>query len=100
MITRLLALALLGGTVSCAQKSSPSLANQSVSPLGQPSTSTVAAPTSGGSRASDIANREIIRRQEMLRRADETALRASQAMANGDLEGAVSGYRSASQAVR
>ena len=42
-----------------------------------------------------IAQREVIRRQEQIRSMDEAALRASEAMARDDLEGAVSGYRQA-----
>jgi len=42
-----------------------------------------------------IAQREVIRRQEQIRRMDDAALRASQAMAKDDLEGAVGGYRKA-----
>jgi hypothetical protein len=42
-----------------------------------------------------IAQREVIRRQEMVRRMDDAALRASQRMAEDDLEGAVEGYRKA-----
>ena len=42
-----------------------------------------------------IAQREVIRRRERLRQIDDAALRAHQAMAEGDLENAVSQYRSA-----
>ena len=42
-----------------------------------------------------IAQREVIRRQEQIRNMDDAALRASQAMAEDDLEGAVDGYRKA-----
>lgn len=42
-----------------------------------------------------IAQREVIRRQERIRQMDEAALRASEAMARDDLEGAVGGYRRA-----
>jgi hypothetical protein len=42
-----------------------------------------------------IAQREVIRRQERLRQVDDAALRAHQAIAEGDLESAVSGYQKA-----
>ena len=42
-----------------------------------------------------IAQREVIRRQEMVRQMDDAAIRASQRMAEDDLEGAVEGYRRA-----
>ena len=42
-----------------------------------------------------IARREVIRRQERVRQMDEAAIRASQALANDDLEGAVDGFRRA-----
>lgn len=42
-----------------------------------------------------IAQREVIRRQERIRQMDAAALKASQALAEEDLEGAVSGFRRA-----
>lgn len=44
---------------------------------------------------SGIAEREIIRRQERMRQADEAALRAARRQADGDLEGATQEYRRA-----
>ncbi|NOX99445.1 MAG: hypothetical protein GXP30_06915 [Verrucomicrobia bacterium] len=51
-------------------------------------------------RASDegirgMAAREVIRRQEKIRRADAAALEASRASAEGDQEGAIRSYRKA-----
>lgn len=44
---------------------------------------------------SSIAGREIVRRQERIRSADEAAIRAGQRSASGDLEGARAGYSKA-----
>ena len=63
-------------------------------PAAKPATSSAAAPLPNDSVPA-IARREVIRRQEQIRRMDEAALRASQAMAYDDLEGAVEGYRRA-----
>ena len=46
---------------------------------------------------SEIAQREILRRQERLRQMDAAALEANRALSENDLEGAVSGFRRASQ---
>lgn len=46
---------------------------------------------------SQIAQREILRRQERIRRMDATALEANRALSENDLEGAVSGFREASR---
>lgn len=45
---------------------------------------------------SEIAQREILRRQERIRQMDATALEANRALSENDLEGAVSGFRQAS----
>lgn len=45
---------------------------------------------------SEIAQREIIRRQERLRQMDAAALEANHALSENDLERAVSGFRQAS----
>ncbi|MBU6179654.1 MAG: hypothetical protein KGR69_08305 [Verrucomicrobia bacterium] len=45
---------------------------------------------------SEIAQREILRRQERIRQMDSTALEANRALSENDLEGAVSGFRQAS----
>jgi hypothetical protein len=45
---------------------------------------------------SDLAQREILRRQELIRQMDATALEASRSLSENDLEGAVSGFRRAS----
>lgn len=45
---------------------------------------------------SEIAQREIIRRQERLRQMDAAALEANRALSESDLERAVSGFRQAS----
>lgn len=47
------------------------------------------------SEISGIAEREILRRQDQILRADEAAIQSHQRMSDGDLEGAVQGYRSA-----
>lgn len=44
---------------------------------------------------SELARREILRRRERVARADRAALESRQRMAEGNLEGAVSGYREA-----
>ena len=59
----------------------------------QPRPTAVIDPSS--SPISAAAEREIIRRQEAMRRADEAALRAARQMSEGDYEGAMSGYRGA-----
>jgi hypothetical protein len=46
---------------------------------------------------SEIAQREILRRQERIRQMDATALEANRALSENDLEGAVSGFRQASE---
>lgn len=46
---------------------------------------------------SEIAQREILRRQERLHQMDAAALEASRALSENDLEGAVSGFREASR---
>lgn len=45
---------------------------------------------------SEIAQREIIRRQERVRQMDAAALEANRALSENDLEGAVNGFRQAS----
>jgi hypothetical protein len=47
---------------------------------------------------SEIAQREILRRQERVRQMDAMALEANRALSENDLEGAVSGFRHASGA--
>jgi hypothetical protein len=46
---------------------------------------------------SEIAQREILRRQERIHQMDAAALGASLALSENDLEGAVSGFREASR---
>jgi len=46
---------------------------------------------------SEIALREILRRQERLHQIDTAALEANRALSENDLEGAVSGFREASR---
>jgi hypothetical protein len=46
---------------------------------------------------SEIAQREILRRQERLHQIDTAALEANRALSENDLEGAVSGFREASR---
>lgn len=46
---------------------------------------------------SEIAQREIIRRQERVHQMDAAALEANRALSENDLEGAVSGLREASR---
>lgn len=58
------------------------------------------APRSGEIRAADegimgIAAREVVRRQEQIRRADTAALEANRASAEGDQEAAIRSYRKA-----
>jgi hypothetical protein len=58
----------------------------------------VAAPTAvPDNPISEIAQREILRRQERIRQMDATALEANRALSENDLEGAVSGFRQASE---
>ncbi len=45
---------------------------------------------------SEIAQREILRRQERIRQMDAAALEANRALSENDLEGAVSGFRQVS----
>ena len=74
---------------------------QSAAPVVSTPPPRVPSPTSGSAQplppdsAPAIARREVIRRQERIRQMDEAAIRASQAMAEDDLEGAVSGFRRA-----
>lgn len=61
---------------------------------------TTKTPQSGGIRASNegitgIAAREVVRRQEQVRRADTAALEANRASAEGDHEAAIRSYRKA-----
>lgn len=57
----------------------------------------VAVPTAvPDNPVSEIAQREILRRQERLRKMDAAALEANRALSENDLEGAVSGFRQAS----
>jgi len=58
--------------------------------------SRAAASAAPGNEVSDLARREIVRRQEMIRRMDAAALEANRALAENDLEGAVGGFRQAS----
>lgn len=64
-----------------------------------PSDSQVVPQTTGLQSADDgiaaIATREIIRRQEKVRRADAAALRANKYSSEGDHEAAVRSYRRA-----
>lgn len=46
---------------------------------------------------SEIAQREILRRQERIHQMDAAALEASRALSENDLEGAVNGFREASR---
>lgn len=48
-------------------------------------------------RISEIAQREILRRQERLHQMDAAALGASRALSENDLEGAVSGFQEAAR---
>jgi len=75
---------------------------QDVAPATSAAPPRVPSPTNSGTAqplppdsAPAIARREVIRRQERIRRMDEAAIRASQALAEDDLEGAVSGFRRA-----
>lgn len=77
--------------VSCAAPRTQPHSTKPASPASPASAQSIA--VSGDVPA--IAQREVIRRQEQIRRMDEAALRASEAMAHDDLEGAVSGYRQA-----
>jgi len=58
-----------------------------------PAPITAAAPTNP---VSDLARREILRRQERVRRMDAAALEANRALSENDLEEAVGGFRQAS----
>ena len=88
----------MGCLAACQSPKVPSPVAQSVPAPPIPERSAVAAPqtqTLPPDSAPAIARREVIRRQEQIRRMDDAALRASQAMAEDDLEGAVKGYRQA-----
>ncbi|MCB1066205.1 MAG: hypothetical protein KDN20_25205 [Verrucomicrobiae bacterium] len=86
----------MGCLAACQSPKEPSPVVQSVPPPPIPARSAAATPqTLPPDSAPAIARREVIRRQEQIRRMDEAALRASQAMAEDDLEGAVKGYRRA-----
>ncbi len=50
---------------------------------------------SSSSEVSNIAAREVLRRQEALRNADQLAIRAQQLMEEGDYEEALEKYRAA-----
>lgn len=81
---------------ACQSKPSPSVATQpapATTPRSAPAPASVE-PLPDDS-VPEIARREVIRRQERIRQMDEAALRASQAMAEDDLEGAVGGFRRA-----
>lgn len=81
--------------VSCEQ-AAPSVVTVAPKPVYAPIPAVAGdAQTASDDSVPAIARREVIRRQEQIRRMDEAALRASQAMAEDDLEGAVSGYRRA-----
>ncbi len=82
--------------LAACQQSAPPPATATRQPVFAPSPAVAgAAPTASDDSVPAIAQREVIRRREQIRRMDEAALRASQAMAEDDLEGAVSGYRRA-----
>ncbi|MCB1088686.1 MAG: hypothetical protein KDM63_16730, partial [Verrucomicrobiae bacterium] len=88
------------GLTLCACESSRSVAtspqpNRSVTPASGGVSSGQATKPLPPDSVPAIAQREVIRRQEQIRKMDEAALRASQAMAEDDLEGAVKGYRQA-----
>ena len=89
-VARVLPMMALG--LSACQQPAPTPPTVSAAPAPQASPSATPMPDDS---VPAIARREVIRRQEQIRRMDEAALRASQAMANDDLEGAVSGYRRA-----
>lgn len=98
--SRVICVALVMGwslaSVAC-QSSRPVSQTTAATPAPAPARST--APGAAKPLPADsipaIAQREVIRRQEQIRRMDDAALRASQAMAEDDLDGAVKGYRSA-----
>ncbi len=89
--------ALLGP--ACQQSKPPATAAMAPASAPAPAPASSRAPSLAQALPDDsvpaIARREVIRRQEQIRRMDEAALRASQAMAEDDLEGAVGGYRRA-----
>jgi hypothetical protein len=83
---------------SCARRNSasaPASPARSAAVAGNSSISPGATATADPNSVPAIAQREVIRRQEMIRRMDEAAIQASQRMAEDDLEGAVKGYRRA-----
>lgn len=68
------------------------------SPKRPPTAPPVAAPTvAPDNPVSEMARLEILRRQERIRQMDAAALEANRALSENDLEGAVSGFRQASQ---
>jgi len=78
---------------------SPACSSSNVRETSVPSDSQVVPQTTGLQSADDgiaaIATREIIRRQEKVRRADAAALRANKYSSEGDHEAAVRSYRRA-----
>jgi general secretion pathway protein D len=60
-----------------------------------PSTVAVAGSSAEGGSTSDIASREIIRRQERIAQASELEVKGDKAMAEEDYDGAIAAYRQA-----
>lgn len=88
MIRRLIALASIGLLAqSCASKTPQ--------PAAVPAPRQTAVIDPASSPITAAAEREIIRRQEALRRADEAALRAQRHMADGNYEAAMDSSRQA-----
>ena len=82
------------GTLGC--QSEPTPVATTPRPAATPPASSPGTPvTYPDESVPAIARREVIRRQERVRQMDEAAIRASQAMAEDDLEGAVEGFRRA-----
>ena len=80
--------ALAAFAVACA-------AEKSVPPVEAPALPRTVVVDPSSSPITAAAEREIIRRQEAMRRADEAALRANRQMADGDYESALSSSRQA-----
>lgn len=81
------------GSVACQSDPKPVVTPSRPAPV--PSASSGEAAPYPDDSVPAIARREVIRRQERVRQMDEAAIRASQALANDDLEGAVDGFRRA-----
>lgn len=82
------------GAISCFLVSLSACGSRPQEPTTPSTSSPAVAPDNP---VSEMARREILRRQERIRQMDAVALEANRALSENDLEGAVSGFRQASQ---